>query len=374
MELLLIITIIYSITGIFFLIGLIKKKIFISRDKPFVSVIIAVRNEEKNIGGCLSDLSGQVYQDDKFEIIIVDDNSEDKTKEIIREFQKNFNKIKLLEIRENIENFSSKKYALNEGIKNSVGEIILTTDADCRLKPGWIDSMIANFTGDTGMVAGYSQVCEKDKTDSIFTGVQALDFLSMMSAAAGSISLGFPLAASGQNLAYRKEAFYEVGGFSKIKNRISGDDLLLLQLIKKHTKFKVKFSYNDESFVTTHPVKSLKEFFSQRTRWASNASYQIKTDLSFFVYLVVLYLINVGLLIFLPLSLIIREFSYIPVCCLFLKWITDSLVLLKGAKIFNRIDLLKYFILWEMFQPIYFAVVGIIGSFGRFTWKGREYK
>ncbi|NVM04905.1 MAG: glycosyltransferase, partial [Candidatus Helarchaeota archaeon] len=290
---LLIVTIIYFVSGILFLIGLFIKRNFSSNEKPFISVVIAIRNEEKHIKNCLSDLSKQSYPNDRFEIILVDDYSEDNTCKIIKEFQKNVNNIILLEIREREEKFSPKKYALNEGIKKSRGEIILTTDADCRLQPNWIESMVKTFTPDCGMVAGFSQISEKNKIDSVFTGIQAVDFLSMMSAAGGAISLGFPLAASGQNLAFRKETFYKVGGFSKIKHMISGDDILLLQLIKKYDK--INFSSNKESFVTTYPAKSLKEFFSQRARWASNAFYQRKTDMLFFIYLINLYLTILGL-------------------------------------------------------------------------------
>ncbi|MFC1562461.1 glycosyltransferase [candidate division KSB1 bacterium] len=374
MIFLLIITIIYSITGILFLTGLYRKKTLKNDKKQFVSLIIAVRNEEKYISDCLSDISKQTYPDNMFEVILVDDNSNDNTREIIKEFQKNMHNAKLLEIKENVKNFSPKKYALNEGIKNSIGEIILTTDADCRLKPKWIESMVTNFPEDSGMVAGFSQVCEKNKTNSIFTGIQALDFLSMMTASAGSISLGLPLAASGQNLAYRKEAFNKIGGFSKFKNRISGDDILLLQMIKKYTNFKINFSFNPESFVTTHPSKSLKDFFNQRIRWASNAFYQRKINIPFFIYLIDLYSVNIGLLIYLTLSILFKDFSFILLFCLLLKWLTDFFVLLKGAKIFDRIDLIKFFIFWEIFQPIYFTFAGIIGTFGKFTWKGRTYK
>ncbi|NVM02539.1 MAG: hypothetical protein HWN67_09405, partial [Candidatus Helarchaeota archaeon] len=158
----------------------------------------------------------------------------------------------------------------------------------------------------------------------------------------------------------------------KIKHMISGDDILLLQLIKKYDK--INFSFNKESFVTTYPAKSLKEFFSQRARWASNAFYQRKTDVLFFIYLIDLYLTILGLIIFLPLSLFLKELGYIPLCCLLLKWLTDFSVILKGAKTFDRMDLLKYFIYWEIFQPFYFFIVGIIGTTGKFTWKGRKYK
>ncbi len=371
---LILLTIIYFITGMLFFIGLSRKKHYESNEIPFVSVVIAVRNEEEHIKNIMSDLLHQNYPKNRFEVIFVDDNSEDNTKKIIKDVCENESNIKLIELKYKNENLSTKKLALSEGIKNSYGEIILTTDADCRLKSLWIESMVKNFTPECGMVVGFSQINEEDKEDSLFIGLQALDFLSMMCAAAGATSLGYPLASSGQNLAYRKEAFQKVDGFSKIKHRISGDDTLLLQIIKKHTDFKINFSFYKDSFVSTHPLKSLKEFLNQRTRWASNALYQRKMDILFFIYLIVLYLTNVGLIIFSLISVFYRTFGSIPIYCLLSKWIIDFIVLLKGTKIFNRPDLLKYFFIWEIFQPFYFAFVGIKGSIGKFTWKGRKYK
>ena len=371
---LIILTTIYFITGMLFFVGLSRKKHFESNEIPFVSVIIAVRNEEEHIKNLISDLLHQNYQKNKFEVIFVDDNSEDNTKIIIQEVCEKESNIKLMELKYINENLSTKKLAVSEGIKKSNGEIILTTDADCRLKSRWIESIIKNFTPECGMVVGFSQINEEDKKDSLFTELQALDFLSMMCAAAGATSLGYPLAASGQNLAYRKEAFQKVGGFSKIKHRISGDDILLLQIIKKHTDFKINFSFYKDSFVSTHPSKSLQEFLNQRTRWASNALYQRKTDILFFIYLIILYLTNVGLIIFSLISIFYKIFGFIPIYCLLSKWTIDFTVLLKGTKIFDRPDLLKYFFIWEIFQPFYFAFAGIKGTFGKFTWKGRRYK
>ena len=365
--------VIYIFAGLLFFIGLTVRKEVCSNEKPFVSVVIAVRNEEENIVRCLSGLSEQTYPGDNFEIVIVDDHSEDNTTGKVKEFQERLDNLRLIEIHETVKDYSPKKLALNEGIEKSKGEIIVTTDADCIVKPGWIEYMVKNFSPECGMTAGFSQISPDSKEGSFFAGIQSLDFLSMMASAAGSISVGVPLAVSGQNLAYRKKAFNDAGGFSRIKKRVSGDDVLLLQMFKKYTDYRVNFSFYKESFVTTIPCSSVKEFINQRIRWASNASYQIKTDMPFFIYLVSIYLTNLSLFITIPLSLFIRELGYLPVCCLLLKWFIDLLVLTKGAIIFKRFDLVKYFIPWEIFQMFYFITAGALGVTGKFTWKGRKY-
>ncbi|MCK4965558.1 glycosyltransferase, partial [bacterium] len=356
-----------------FTICLLRRKKSATDNKPLVSVVIAARNEEQNIKNCLLDLAVQTYPEDLFEIIVVNDNSEDNTSNIIKEFQQKINNLHLIEINRQIENFSPKKYALSEGIKISRGEIILTTDADCSLKPSWIEYMVKNFTPACGMVIGFSYTSEINTVGSICRGIQALDFLSLMTAAAGTSELSVPLAASGQNLAYRKTAFTDVGGFEKIKDRISGDDTLLLQTIKKYTPYKIRFSFYKESFVSSPPLHSLKAFFNQRIRWASNAAFLRKTDIPFLLYLTNTFILNLLLLILVPLSVFPGYQGLIPLYCLICKCIIDFIVLFSGAKIFERMNDLKYFPLWELFQPPYITLTGIFGTAGKFTWKGRKY-
>lgn len=370
---LIITTALYMLTGIAILAGLLKRKKYNSGQKPFVSVVIAARNEENTIGNCLSDLAEQTYPNDLFEVIVVNDHSEDSTSERIREFQLKINNLHFIEIEGKIENYAPKKYALNEGIKKSRGDIILSTDADCRLKPGWIEYTVKSFTEDCGMVIGFSHVSEETSGGRIQRGIQAVDFLSLMTTAAGTVSLSFPLAASGQNLAYRKTAFLQAGGFERIKNRISGDDTLLLQMIKKNTPYKIHFSFYDETFVSSPPQPSIGAFINQRIRWASNAGFLRKTDIPFLISLIIVYILNLLLLTLLPLSIIIPSFGIAPLYCFVGKLITDLAIIYTGAKIFGRIHDLKYFLLWELFQPLHISITGILGITGKFTWKGRKY-
>jgi cellulose synthase/poly-beta-1,6-N-acetylglucosamine synthase-like glycosyltransferase len=152
--------------------------------------------------------------------------------------------------------------------------------------------MVSYFTDDVGMVVGFSQMGLKREKRSVFEQLQAIDFLALLSAAQGSLNFNYPLAATGQNLAYRKVAFQQVGGFDEIGHRLSGDDVLLLQLIFRKTNWKICFAPDKRAFNSTLPEKTFTGFINQRKRWASNGSYQFKLNKGFLLIVVNTFLIN----------------------------------------------------------------------------------
>ncbi len=369
-----------AITGIyftilsFFLIGLFFPNKKRTPQKHLVSIVVAARNEEKNIGALLSELVDQTYPDEWYEIIIVNDGSEDRTGEIVDRFAKKFKNIRhLLAAPDSKTGLIAKKNALNQGIQKSIGEIILSTDADCHVKPTWVETMVSYFTDDVGMVVGFSQLRTEVKSYSLFEKVQAVDFLSLMAAAQGSLNLGCPLAASGQNIAYRKTAFNAIGGFEKIKNRISGDDVLLLQLIRRYTNWKIKFASMPEAFNWTEPEKTFKSFFNQRKRWASNGSYQVKLNLGFFLFILSTFIMNLIVICITPIYILKHHSIRLPVWCLLIKFFIEFLITMKGAVVYQRRDLLKYFPVWMILQIPYVIFTGLMGSLGHFIWKDRKY-
>ncbi len=370
---LIVVTVIY-ISGLYlFFIGLFFPRSGQADKRPIVSVVIAARNEEKNISQCLSGISQQTYPFEFYEVIVVSDNSIDRTDEIISAYANKFKNIRLLRIDGLAEGITPKKNAIRQGIYASKGEIILTTDADCLVKPTWIENMVTYFTDKVGMVVGFSQFGEKGQPQSLLENLQAMDFLSLMSTAAGSCNVGWPLAASGQNLGYRRCVFDEVGGFARIGHRVSGDDVLLLQLVNRKTRWKIVFASDAGTFNITRPEKTLKRLINQRTRWASNGPYQIRLNFPFFLYILNAFLMNflvlgggiLALAGIFPIKLISAVFL--------LKVLSEYLITVKGAQNFQRADLLKFFPLWMILQIPYVVLVGILGSWGNFSWKDRSH-
>ncbi len=342
-------------------------------DKPHVSVVVTARNEENNIHNILSDLLNQTYPENKVEIIIVNDHSEDSTGEIVQKFSRINRRIKYFPITQMEEGLSAKKNALFQGIQNSQGEIILTTDADCRVLPTWVEVMVSYFTPEVGLVVGFSQLVGKEENRSLFQKLQSLDFLSLMTAAQGAINLNFPLAASGQNLAYRRSAFKEVDGFKRIGNRISGDDILLLQLINRSTSWKIRFAPSPKCYNRSEPEKSFHDFLNQRKRWASNGSYQIKLNKLFFLFILITFLVNALLLIRFSAVFIFIKPTVLLWISLTTKLCFEWLLVLKGCSIYRRFNLIKIFPLWFILQIPYVFFTGLLGTAGQFTWKNKIY-
>ncbi len=307
-------------------------------------------------------------------IYIANDGSEDRTGEIIEEYARKHKNIKHVQtVIDKVAGLTAKKNALNQGIQQSRGEIILSTDADCYVKNTWIETMVSYFADDVGMVVGFSQFGQPQKKYTVFQQLQALDFLSLMGAAQGSVNLRCPLAASGQNLGYRRKAFEEIGGFQRVKFRISGDDVLILQLIHKLTKWKVRFAPSEKAYNWTRPEKTFKSFLNQRKRWASNGSYQLRLNKIFFFFISIMFLMNALIFIGSPIYILYYGTAKIPLFCLLAKFLIEFLITIKAARIYKRTDLLKYFPIWVLLQIPYVVFTGFFGTFGQFKWKDRHH-
>jgi len=291
---------IYFVIILIYTFGWFKLKIKLTKNlkvSTFVSVVIPARNEEKNILSLLSDLILQNYPKDKFEIIVVDDNSTDSTAELVNHFVANnqqFN-IKYTFSSQEDKLKAYKKQAINKAIQISRGELIITTDADCRAGNNWLRSIVESYEiGKPKMIVGPVSFYNES---TFFEKMQAAEFLSLIAITGGAIQTGRPIMCNGANLAYEKIAFNEVGGFSNDRFS-SGDDVFLLLKIRKYFgDDAVRFLKNKDTIINTHPIKSLKDFIQQRTRWASkNKGYDLKIIMvSFNVYMINLLLI-IGLL------------------------------------------------------------------------------
>ncbi len=334
------------------------------KKNEFVSVIVAARNEEQNLPFLIESLIVQTYQN--FEVIIVNDRSEDKTLTILEKKSNEFAKLEFLTVDSEINlEMAPKKNALRIGIAKSKGEILLFTDADCVPKKDWIEKTLNYFTPKVGLVTGYSP----SKGKGLFSLLAELDTLSLACVNAGTIALGFPMTCSGRILAYRKEVFEEVGGFKKIANFISGDDDLFLHLVRDLTDWKIVFC--PESSVLTSPPNSAKAFFNQRIRHASKGkSYTLRTKF----LLGSVYLFN--LLLFLAPFFWFLDFVNLEaiLAILFTKTFVEFLVIFWGISNWKSWKLILVFPLMELLHIPYVTILGLLGQFLKFEWKEQKFE
>jgi len=347
------------------------KKLPVSNNKSrcnSVSVIIPFRNESENILQSLQSLLMQDYPSDSFEVIYVNDNSDDDSAVKLSSAIKESN-FKIIDADDSGSSRAFKKRAVAQAIDAAKGEVILTTDADCTHNKEWISTMLSLFDDETAMVAGPVEFTSIDK---LFSKIQRLEFRGLILAGAGLIGCGKPLTCSAANLAYRKDVFYEVDGFNDNLNLSSGDDELLMQKISSTGKYKISFCSDSKALVTTSYNKTVNDFFSQRKRWASKGVfYNDKILVARLVLIFFFYLAIPALFIASFFSLV---YFYLFLITLGSKIITEYLVIKKGEKIIYKTSLLKYFLIAEIFQIVYIIIASVGGIAGNFTWKGREVK
>lgn len=346
-------------------------RILVFRDRehaqtPFVSVVIAARNEAYSISSCLEALRQQDYPSGQFEVIVIDDRSEDGTGEIVQRVQSRMPQLRLLRVDSVPTDFAPKKYALQEGIRYAQGTLILCTDADCRPRRQWIRRMVAAFEAPVGMVMGYSPI-QPTQSFSFFQQFAALEGLALGALAWASTAMGYPLTAAGRSLAYRKETFEEVGGFSKIARFVSGDDDLLMHQIKK-TKWTFAFCPHPEAQVDTAPPDSLRKLIQQKIRHASKTRYY--SGKMIFI-LMCLYMFNAALAL-MPLLLILTPAKWPWIAVLWgIKITADGSFLIAAAARFRQMKLMRWYLPVALLHPLYVMILGLLGLFAKFEWKNQ---
>ena len=345
---------------------------------PFISIIISARNEEQNIGHCIQSIIDQKYPQNKYETIIVDDHSTDKTVSIIQSFQKqNIRIIFLADYTENKILNSYKKKSIATAMQFAKGELIATTDADCVLPDRWLE-ILAAFYKDKESFFIAMPVAFQDPlpTDSIVKKVlkifQSIDFMALQGITGASVQNKFHGMCNGANLAYEKKIFYAVNGFEGIDELASGDDMLLMHKIQKVNPQKVMFLKSPEVIVQTRPAETLKEFMNQRIRWASKA--EKYTDKTITLVLFLVYFFNAWIFILAISAFFYANAFYLFLISLVVKISIELYFLYPVSIFFQKQKLLWFFIPAQPFHILYTLVAGWLGKFGSYYWKGRKVK
>ncbi len=335
----------------------------------FVSIIIPFRNESNKILDSLKSIESQNYPIDKYEVIYIDDFSEDDSFTKLKTTITNSN-ISVLSMQESKLDKAHKKQAIEFGISKAQGEIILFTDADCVSSPEWIRTMVVGFEKETALISGPVAFA---KSDNLFGRLQALEFAGLILTGAGLIGNKTPMIASSANLAFRKTVFNEVGGYKDLMNLSSGDDELLMQKIAYKTNYDVKFCFDKEALVITDPNKNVEEFAEQRKRWASKGLFY--ENKAIIIQLIFIFLFFIGLVAELFLGFFLdAKFLIILGGSLFVKIVVEYSVLEKGVGILIEKLSFPLFLLAEVLHIPYIIYSAISGAMGNFTWKDRKLK
>lgn len=334
--------------------------------KTRFSIIVPFRNEAKNLHGLLHSFSQLNFPRSNFDIVFVNDSSEDDSVEIIQNFPALSFSFQIIE--NSRKSNSPKKDAISTAIPHLQNEWIITTDADCYVNPDWltaIDNYIQKQNPE--MIAGSVSFLADD---SFLHQFQQLDLISLQGATIGSFGIGKPFLCNGANLAYTKKLFEEINGFEGNSQIASGDDVFLLQKAVLKYPNRIHYLKSKSSIVLTKPLDDWKSLFYQRVRWASkSSSYQ-----SGFGKTLALVVFGGNLAIVISLSLtLISLFSFWNWYLLFaVKIFVDFLLLYPTGK-FIKPQSVKFFLLSNLFYPFFSTAVAIYSLFGKYEWKGRKF-
>ena len=339
-------------------------------DYPSITVLIPIRNEILNLSRLIQCLENQTYPPEFFEVIFIDDNSEDSSYDYLKDYSKTSKiNVRVYRLEADDNRISHKKAAISYGITRSTGDYILLTDGDVFFSRYWIRRFADVFQRTDSKFISGPVVMEGG---SFMDEIQSLEFSSLIGAGAAAIYYNNPVLCNGANLAFKKEVFIEVNGYEGYEKIISGDDEFLMYKISKFYPSKIFFLKSSKAIVHVQPESSINEFYHQRRRWSGKwrkhpnplskvlALYIFMVHLSFLLLFIlcILKLVPVYTVILLLTIKLLLEFVYFKQMYLFF---------IKKLKILP-------FLLSSLAYPVYAVTFGILSNMGGYKWKGRYYK
>lgn len=338
-----------------------------------IAVIVAARNEESLIKACLRAILAQDYRREKIQILVVDDHSTDGTADIIKSIASNYNHVQLISLEGT--GLSGKKAAIDVAIRKTDAELIVTTDADCVMGTSWLTALVSEYKGSgSKMIVGPVELTGSG----VFAQMQQLEFMALSGSTAGALYWNSPILCNGANLAYTKEAYLSVNGFSGHSELASGDDVLLMYKVADKYPAGVRFLKSEKAIVSTPSKTSLGEFINQRKRWASKGFDVLNAPTKFvslLVYFFCFFLLLLGLIAAFGSvkSTVYQPFLQICLILFGFKCIIDFLLLFLAASFFEKKRCLLLFLPEQFIYIIYVVVVGMLGNRGSYSWKGRKH-
>lgn len=330
----------------------------------FISVVIAFRNESANLDGIIKSLKQLEYPKNYYEVILVDDHSNDGSFEkagILCSQAENFRLVQLES------NLKGKKAALQHGVEIAHGEICAFTDADCLVSNGWLNEINSFYLSNKkpDLIIG---IVDLFPARTILCKIFRIEFLSLVLAQAGLASLKKPVMCNGANLSVKRSSF--LNNLSPQNHIASGDDVFLLHQFKKEGK-SILVLKSQQHVVYTSPPKSLLDFIRQRVRWGSKTPYYTDSD----TILLALLILGVNLFLIAGFVAGIAKMSVLPLLAgLFVKISADMLLFFAGNKFFKFNFQLLLIPIIDVLYPFYILFTSILIIKKPFDWKGRSIK
>lgn len=311
-----------------------------------MSIIVAARNEADNLPALLASLLQQTHP--HYEVVIVDDGSEDATRDIVQKWQEAHGNLRLLPIE--TPQAPRKKHALTQGIAAASCDLLAFTDADCTPPPEWLATLArCHAQASTDMVLlGYSPF---ERRPGLINRLARYETFLTGFLTAAAVGLGRPYMAVGRNISYGRAVFQRINGFAHSEASMSGDDDLLVQEVVRHG-VPAQHVFEPETFVESKAPDTWRVWLRQKMRHLSASRYYQK---SVQVHLAVFQATNIALWLA-PFFL-----GSIGLGLLVGKMLTQRFVLARAATVFHERDLLTLQPLLELLYTLYNLLIAPIG-------------
>jgi cellulose synthase/poly-beta-1,6-N-acetylglucosamine synthase-like glycosyltransferase len=292
---------------------------------PRVSVIVAAKDEERLLPLLLSSLEAQTTAE--FQVVLIDDRSSDRTGEIMESFRRRHGeRIKVIHNSRDPVSMNPKQAALDYGLREASGDLLLFTDSDCELPATWVETMLRYFENPrVGTVFG--QISVQGST-AFLDRYQWFDQALINQYSSGTAGLGLPTSCFGNNLGARRAVLDGIGGFRALGYTLTEDAALISEAGKKG--WKVRVSTRAETTIKTAPQASWREFINQHVRWNSGGFFSEDLITRLGYRIIVLFLVASALA--LPLAFLMPFLLILPVT----SFISIGLIALLLGLLYSR--------------------------------------
>lgn len=327
---------------------------------PAITVLVAARNEEKNIERCLRALLGQDYPAGRMQIIAVNDESEDGTLAIMQRLSDEHpGRVDIISTRPENSHARGKARAIAQGMDHATGEIILLTDADCTPPSIWARGVVEHFLPDVDVCGAFTLVIPEGP----FSAAQQLDWIHLQTLGSCALGLGFPVGVVGNNLSFRRGAYERVGGYRAVPFTVTEDFALFQAMAASGARAIYPCSASTQNF--TLPCGTLPEVIRQKQRWARGGVQNTIPGYTIFV-VALLMLVAFSIAPFVSLGAWIGVWS--------VKFACDLLLMLPSMRRLHSVTQLRYFIIFEFYFIVQALLIPLLLTNRKVVWKGREYR
>ncbi|MBK8912243.1 MAG: glycosyltransferase [Chlorobi bacterium] len=328
---------------------------------PSISILVAARNEQRNIRACLQSLLAQDYPADRLQLIAMNDESEDETLAIMQQVAAAFpERLRVVStVAEASAAVRGKARALAQGIDHATGEILLFTDADCTPPPTWARSVVQHLSSDVDVATGFTIVGHT----TTFGALQALDWLHLHAIASAALQLGVLMGCIGNNFAIRRSAYQRVGGYRGMEFSVTEDFALFAAVLR--TGGRGIFHCHPDAAMQTEPCPTLPDVLRQKQRWA-RGGIAMSAKGKMVLVIAVLMMASITIAPFHSLAL----WGIVWGC----KFVCDLALMVPTMARLRMLPLLRHFLLFEFYFIAQALVTPLLLFRRTVVWKGREYQ